>query len=332
MTASTSTSGALARRLPVLTLGVAVAGLALAAESPEDWLARMTTALEQLNYRGTLVHSHDGKIETLSITHRYRDGVVKEKLEALDGVGSVIIRDGDEVKCILPETRSVLVERRAEGAALFGSVPQSIETLSKSYDLALVRRERMAGRQTMQLAIRPRDGFRYAHRLWLDEATGMPIRNQLLDPAGKVVEDVRFADVEIGGTIAAAALQPQVDTSDFAWFRRPGPERRPSGAHDAGWHAAELPPGFFLISAREKRLAGAKGTVEHIVYSDGLATVSVFVESPEYDAERLEGASRVGATNTYSTWTGGHQVTAVGTVPARTVRVIARTLRPREAP
>jgi sigma-E factor negative regulatory protein RseB len=64
------------------------------------------------------------------------------------------------------------------------------------------------------------------------------------------------------------------------------------------------------------------------VYSDGLASVSVFIERSGDPVPVAAGYSSLGAINTYSTLRGGYQITVVGEVPASTVRQIAASVSP----
>jgi sigma-E factor negative regulatory protein RseB len=173
------------------------------------------------------------------------------------------------------------------------------------------------------LEIKPRDEFRYGYMLWLDRETAMPLRSQLLDDKGAIVEEILFTDIDLSGSIPAEALAATIDTTGFKIMRPP--ESTPLTA-GIPWHAAAVPGGFKLSVATQSPLAGSETPVEHLVYSDGLATVSVFIEDPNTKAEVSEGFSAMGSTNTFSLTLRGRKVTAVGEVPRQTVRTIASSL------
>lgn len=313
-----------------LLTGLAAAlacGAALAADpSPMEWLQRMAVAVERANYSGTVVRVHDGEVQTLRVVHRYENGQVSEKLESMDGAGREIIRAGDEVHCILPESRLVLVERQINQEGLFGRLAVQPDALTRSYDLTVEAYERVVGRPSVELAIRPRDRYRYGHRLWLDRASAIPLRRQVIDIDGDIVEEMRFAEVTIGEPIPASAFQPSADIEGFTWVRHAEQPVARENENDTGFEATELPSGFRLVSAGRETFPGSEGEVAHIVYSDGVASVSVFVESSGPAAEGLDGASRIGAAYAFGTTIRGHQVTVIGEVPGHTVRMIARSL------
>ncbi len=191
----------LAPRLSALSV-LALFGLAQAADDPDDWLRRMSEAVELLNYEGTLVHMHGEEADVLQVVHRVENGRVSERLTALGGAGREIIRNDDEVTCIFPDQQSVLVEQRKDRdssqSPLRGSLPSAERISSAHYHVAFLRSSRVAGRNAQIIAIRPKDSYRYGYRLWIDRATAMPLKSQLRDDQG----NVRGADPVRGYRIA----------------------------------------------------------------------------------------------------------------------------------
>ncbi|MBA3564431.1 MAG: MucB/RseB C-terminal domain-containing protein [Gammaproteobacteria bacterium] len=319
------------KRARYLLLIAGMLSLALARASEEDaraWLERMAQAMEQLSYQGVFVHMHDGRAETLQVVHRNEDGKIAERLMSLDGVGREIISTHNEVQCILPDKRAVLVEPRKDLNPLLTAVPTYSQKLDRYYRFRMLDTARVAGRAAQQIAVTPRDGYRYGYMLWLDKATAMPLKSQLRDEDDNIVEQILFASFTLRDDIPNSALEPAIDTGGFTWYRS---EAKPHVARQNDttlWRAVRVPEGFELQVSNRQVLVGSEFPVEHLVYSDGLASVSVFVESAESDPDPLDGLSRVGAANAYTTRVEGHQVTAVGEVPAPTVEIIAESVRP----
>jgi sigma-E factor negative regulatory protein RseB len=291
--------------------------------APHDWLNRMASAVQSTNYEGTVIRLQNGKVEALKIAHSVTDGVVRERVIIQEGNGLEIIRHGNEVQCILPDKQSVLVEEWDDQSTLFSTLPSSDIRFGNEYDVSVVREERVAGRKAMLLAIRPHDGFRYGHRIWLDIETGFPLQTKLVGDDGEAIEQIKFADISIDKDIHASALASSINTDNFRWFTQP--RRSIVPAVDSRWSNDDLPAGFRLISNTEEELPGRDFPVTHILFSDGLANVSVFIEP----ADRIDIArrSRVGASHSYSVEIGGYQVTAVGEVPAATVEQIASSMQ-----
>lgn len=292
---------------------------------PNDWLNRMASAVQTTDYEGTVVRLQNGKAEALKVFHKVIDGVVHEKIIVQDGNGLEIIRNGNEVHCILPDSKSVLVEEWNDQSTLFSTLPASDIRFGSEYDVSIVRRERVAGRKTVLLAIRPHDTYRFGHRLWLDIETAFPLQTELIAEDGTAIEQVKFADISFDEEIRASALLPSYSTDDFRWFTEP-PHAVKQVAISV-WRNDNLPPGFRMMSTHQEELASRDETVTHILYSDGLASVSVFIV-PKTD-KKISRRSRVGLSNSFSVETAEHHVTAVGEVPAATVEQIATSMQPR---
>ena len=305
-------------------LVVALIAVDAVAQDARSWLDRMNRAVEELNYEGTFVHALDGNTETMHIVHRNDNGRIGERIVSLNGVGREIIRNENEVQCILPDRRVVLLDETADANPLVSALPSYSEDLEPNYTFNVYRSARVADRPAQVIGIRPRDEFRYGYLLWLDQETAMPLKAQLRDENDEIVEQILFVQFEIFDSIPAAALEPTIDTAGFSWLRSEKAGSLPSST--VLWRAGTAPGGFKLAVATHKPLAGAEYPVEHLVYSDGLATVSVFIEDPKADADVVEGFSNVGSTNAYSLTLSGHKVTAIGEVPRLTVHQIASSL------
>lgn len=310
--------------------------LALGAARAEDdaarWLDRMNEALASRNYDGTFFHLRNGKVETLRIIHRVDRGRVSERLVSLDGSGREIVRSQGELTCYLPDQKRVLVEQRDDRGALLGTLPAFDDAMSEHYNIEKLQPARVHGRDMQVIAVAPRDSYRYGYRVWIDEDTAMPLKTQVCDDKGNVIEQILFANLTLPASIPAAAVRPQVDSKGFQWVRQQTP---PTDAPVLGlmWRALQVPPGFKLTATSSQVMEGSKAPVAHLVYSDGLASVSVFIETRSREHEAMKGLARVGSAFTFSTTVKGHQVTAVGEVPAQTVQFIANSMKPgTEAP
>jgi sigma-E factor negative regulatory protein RseB len=297
----------------------------------------MGHALERLNYEGTLIQLHGADASVMRIVHRVDGGVATERITAMDEVGREIIRSGDEITCIFPDQNEVLVETRTDDnqgtSPLRKQFARDARFDDRLYRLAIASGGKLVGRDTRVVTIRPTDNFRYGYRLWLDRATAMPLKVQVAADDGIVVEQLLFSDISLPDRIPASAVQPSVTIDSFTWRRsKPDVAVAQAGSPVASWRATALPPGFTLQAVRAQRAGATATPLEHLVYSDGVATVSVFIEAGVSPVEQAEGASRVGAANAWTMMADGHLVTAVGEVPVRTVEAIARSVRPSQGP
>jgi sigma-E factor negative regulatory protein RseB len=320
-------------RLAWLVFSLMVASVA-AAQEPRLWLERMNQALTARNYDGVFSHWQDGKVEMLHIVHRNQNGAITERLASLDGSGREFIRTGNELTCYLPDKRTVLVETQSgEEGPLLAGFPTFDEKSADFYDIKELTRTRLNRRNTRVIAVTPRDEFRYGYRLWIDESTAMPLKTQLCDTRGRIIEQVVFASLTLASRIPDSAFKPEVATDGFQWLRStprpPGPE--PANTSSALWSALKLPPGFRMTVRSREVMPGAQDPVAHLVFSDGLASVSVFVETRSEvlpaDQQAVAGVANVGSASAFSTVIDGHKVTAVGEVPPATVRFIASSVK-----
>jgi sigma-E factor negative regulatory protein RseB len=304
----------------------------------------MSEALATRNYDVRFLHLVGGHAENMRIIHSVADGVVTERLVSLDGSGREVIRTQTEVVCYLPDRRTVLVEKRTDNSSLLGTVPVFSEGLQSNYELATPGTTRILGRPAQFVTVQPRDNFRYGYRLWLDQETALPLKSQLCDRSGRVIEQIVFSDLSTPASIDAALLKSSIPTAGFQWIRQEmRVQRLPRDDANVGaWVVANPPQGFRLTVTRMQNIGDA-GPVRHLVLSDGLASVSVFIEPAHAKQEASvanatavpHGApelSRVGSALAYSTEAHDHRITAVGEVPANTLRAIATSVQRESEP
>ncbi len=323
------------RRVLALALASAVA-LAMphaeaAGSTASEWLGRMTESLATRDYDGLFTHTAGQQSETMRIVHRMEGGRSVERLVSLDGSGREIVRTPGEVHFYMPDRRVVLVEPRSDDGSLLKALPAPGPRLDALYTIELRKGHRLLGRDVRVLEIRPRDDYRYGYRLWLDRETAMPLRSEVVDGSGATVEAIHFTRLDIDESIDPKDLQPAVDTTGFQWIRAGRrAETRVAGPPVAGWLPRKMPPGFRLVVSRSQAVPGSPIPMQHLIFSDGFASVSVFIEpAPEKGPVPAE-STTVGSANAFSTQLRGHVVTAVGEVPAATVRDIATSLAPVE--
>lgn len=310
----------------LLLLIVSVIALPARASGDPDareWLERMSRALAQQNYDGRFFHLTETRSESMRIIHRVDKGKVSERLLSLDGSGREIIRNETEVVCYLPDKRTVLVERRTDNNSLLAALPNYSDSLEAHYSIEKVGKiGKTGGRKTQMIVVQPRDQFRYGYRLWLDQETAMPLKSQLSDRNGRVIEQILFAELNLRERIPASELKPAVVADGFRWLRH-DPQPRLAAVGPGGWSVNRPPAGFRLTISRIQIIAGSNTPARHLVLSDGLASVSVFIEPRDAQAAPMHGLARVGSAYAYSREVGGEQVTVVGEVPAATVEAIA---------
>jgi sigma-E factor negative regulatory protein RseB len=306
-----------------------------ASASPEEarqWLERMSNALASSNYVGLFTHSTATQSESMRIVHRVENGSSLERLVSLDGSGREIIRTREEVHAYLPDRRVVLVEPRSDDGSLIKALPAPGASLDVFYDLAVSTGSKLLGRDVRIVDIRPRDRYRYGYRLWLDEKTAMPLRSVVGDGDGHPVEQISFTSLEMPKRIADEDVEPSVDATGYQWIRTGRKLALPPQPPGNGWRPLRVPPGFRLVASRVQVLPGSPVPAQHLIFSDGMAAISVFIEPGPATGPSPPESSSMGSANAYSTSIQGHMITAVGEVPAATVRDVATSMAPMPSP
>ena len=307
-------------RLGVLGLLGALAAGGAQAQSPEAqaWLRKINDATQKLSYSGTFVYQNGGRTETSRITRFVDAGGDIEKLEIMDGVPREIVRTRDTVRCYLPDSRVVKVDRRTE-RSFPALLPERIGALARHYEITLGETRRIAGFDCREVVLTPRDQLRYGHRLYADNASGMLLRAVTFDAAsGEQVEQFVFTQLSIGH-VTRDMVRPRHAVRQW---RVEDAEAVPANLAGAGWGLRTELPGFHKITEIKRRLGESK-PIGQMVYSDGLAAVSVFIEPLEGRREVRTGLASVGAINIYTREVANHMVTVVGEAPAASVQRIA---------
>ena len=296
---------------------------------PVSWLARVRQAALTRNYQGTLVFNASGVVSSSRVAH-YCEGKQRyERIDVLDGETRQVFRHNEVTQTLWPKARVAVIEQR-DGAAEFPSLPAADARGLDAYELRLLGTERMAGHDAQVLLLKPRDGHRFAQRLWADQSSGLLLRADILGSKGEVLESAAFSDVVIGGKAQPEAVLAPMRKLDGYRVVRPSVLRTQLEAE--GWSQVRTVPGFQLVSCLKRPLSAAHeskspsdATVLQAVFSDGMTHVSVFVEP--FDAQRHKPvATSLGATHTWMSRSGPWWITAMGDVPMATLQLFAASL------
>lgn len=293
------------------------------------WLQRIHVATQKLSYTGTLVYRSGDQAETSRIVHVVERSGIRERLETLEGHPREIVRNGDEVKCYLPDRMTVKVDKQTDHKIFPQLLPENLQDISEHYGISTGGIERIADHDSRAIVLQPKDKLRYGRKLWADLKTGMLLKSQTFDDKGETIEQFAFTQIDIGGKIDREQLRPRLLAKARVWhIENSGAVQADLGA--SGWTISPELAGFKKVTEM-KRTQGGSNEVEHVIYSDGLAAISVFIE-PLANKTSLPpaGLSRQGAISIYSRQVAGHLVTVVGETPAESVRSLAESVEYRK--
>ncbi len=316
--------------VPLIALiGFLAAGAAADPLQPKEALAlleRVADAARTLNYAGIFVYQYGDQVETSRIVH-YTDASGEfEKLETLDGPRREIIRNNDEVLCYYPDAKILRSEKRLTRRSFPALLPEELHSLTEVYEIRKGDPERIAGFNSQALILEPKDGMRYGHKLWADSGSGLLLKARMVNERNHVVEQFMFTQLTIGTGVTRDMVNPSFNAQAPAWRFDRFTNNNMAGSFDSGWVVTQYPPGFHKIMEMRRSRQGSSVPITHLVYSDGLAAISIFIEPAGGRTDVREGLSHQGAINIYTRTVNDQIVTVLGEAPAVTVIQIANAV------
>jgi len=287
-----------------------------------ELLAEMRHAMGRLNYQGSVVYLKDKQIESFQVFHSVSDGVERERMLATNTPMREVVRNAQKVTCYFPDTHTVATDTRSSRRSILLDVPEELEKLGKLYDFTLGDREVIAQKSAQLVRIDPKDGYRYGRRLWIDESSKLPLKMELIDENNQSVEQVVFTAISLEAQLPPSLLEPSTRI-DASWQVK---EHEALTADSLQWTLEGVPDGFRMMSYSRLRRSTDGGTIDHILLSDGLASVSVYVDDVKDDF--IVGfPGKIGAINSFNRRLDNQLITVIGEVPDKTVRAIANGIR-----
>ena len=312
-------------RLLLLVILTSSFSVTSAQEDIPQLLNKMNQTLETGSYRGTFVFMHNGSVETMRIVHGHTPAGVKEKLVSLTGDAREVIRDQDVLTCIWPKDKLVVIETARSSHGLPSALPENLNDLAFHYKLTEVGQARVAGFSCRIIRFEPLDEFRYGHELCISPKVGMLLESKTFDAKGKAIESMMFTSFRMLNSVPQTLFEPSVHLNDYTW-KTASVELNGELQPDRAWKIKSLPPGFSLRSVSRRLMSASNKPVQHMVLTDGLASVSVFISKVEDEQRPYQGAHNKGVINAYARDLNQHQITVVGEVPEDTVKMIGSSI------
>ena len=287
----------------------------------DTWLNHVAKATQRLNYEGTYIYQHGDNVEISHIAHR-RDNVGDmAKLDALSGPPHAFVRVNDATYCYIPDGNQVKVEQHQYHKFFPAMLPVPTTPLIGLYTLKSLGRAHIADHDSFGISMTPHDDYRYGYAVWADVDTGLLLKLVKFDAKQEIAGQFTFTQIDIG----QAPDRKQIQAS----FAGKKPVTLPSRETQTQthWRINKLPEGFALVMETERALPGKSQNIIHQVYTDGLATVSLFIEPlAQLGSNPPRGLSSHGMMSLYARPIGAYQVTALGEVPAATIMMMADNL------
>ncbi len=309
-------------KLLVVFLGLGVATLAFSRGQPEEtakqMLMAMVEAVKMQNYKGTVVYLRDNQVETMRVYHANKDGIEQERIVALNSPMREVIRSGEKVTCYFPDTRVILVDNQPSHRSFLVQLPENVEKYAKYYDFVLTGHEYVVRKETQVIQLLPKDEYRYGRKIWIDIENHLPLKFELIDEKGRLIEQMMFTDLQLVDGIPSEKLLGPAESDISGWQLR---DRGHSSEINNAWVFGGIPGGFQQIFYKKRIMPTDNQAVEHILFSDGFSSVSIYVDKKTKDLPKSY-HKKMGAINSYSRLLDGYQITVLGAVPGKTVQTI----------
>ena len=313
------------RILPALALGFACSAHG-APSDPLAWLHRAAQASKQASYEGVYVHTNGDRISTVRVTHLTGAGEEHERIEPLDGPDTLeIVRRNDEMFCRFPDAKTVRLDPRITNRFFPAIIGAGADTISASYDVKLGKTERVLGYECQWIRLDPKDGLRFPQRVCSETGTGLILRAKVLNAEKHVIEQYTFTDLKLGDKAARTDLKSIFKARSKQWVSDGQPRDEAANA-ETGWAVTKAPAGFSKVAELKRTLPGRAQPVSQLVLTDGLASMSVFVEPNPTPTRTSEASSEDGTTTFFVRPMGDQLVTVLGEVPLATAQQVARSV------
>lgn len=325
------------RRLALLWCAGGVLGLAVAGQPQygppqrgiEEWLERLQHGTTVASYVGIyVVSSASGAMSSARIWHACEGREQLERVDTLTGAPRSTFRDNDQVTTLLPQSRRMRLEQRDPGGAFPNLLqPGGSDSIADHYGVRELGQGRVAGLDADVVQFRPRDELRFGYRIWSERRTGLVLKTQTLGAGGQVLEQSAFSELQLD--VPLETVRPHLALPDTDGFESEQVERQRIDVAATGWIMRQAVAGFQPLAAYQSTDTGSAQTLQW-VFSDGLATVSLFIAPYDPQRHRQEGVSAMGATHALSRrWpdeAGAWWLTLMGEVPQITLTRLAEGL------
>lgn len=311
------------RSLSVLLLSLSPLLAAAVEPDPKALLDGMVRAFRERNYDMSFVYIRDGKIEPMRLIHALDDGRERERLVHLNGQPREVIREDDTITAYLAGAQPVMLDKADGNVVWTRALLGNLQQMGQHYQLSDGGPARIAGRDAREIVIRSLDGERYGYRLWVDNVSGLLLRSDLLSRSGQILEQWQVVSLQLKEAIPEADLRVGFEVSAPDGVRVLSAKATSEPSQAVVWQVGWLPDGFTLRSQQLQQRKDSVTPVQHLLFSDGVASISVYVSTPPQGISSMERTWRKGAMTIVETANRERRVTVVGDIPSQTARRIA---------
>lgn len=283
----------------------------------QQWLENMSQSMSQLNYQGTVAFFKNGRLDAMKYYHVVDNGKEQERLLSLNSPMREVIREAGKVRCVFKKSKKVVIDHRPINESFIVDLPDDFSEAKSVYEFSLLGNESVAMLSSQIVSIVAKDNFRYGRKIWIDKESSLPLKIEVYDLSGLTLEQVVFTDLKVGNQVLFSPIEYDEQASIQHIH-----QLETQSIDEAGFVIEKIPAGFKIVFFTKMTAEKTTQTVEHIFLSDGFSSVSVYREIKASDVK--EGLLTLGSVNSFTHIIGDYQITAMGEVPAETVKFIAQ--------
>ena len=182
---------------------------------PVSVLTEIQQVARKLDYSGVFIYQQGDLVQSSRLIHVVDGMGERERMEILDGLPREYLRYNDDVQCLMPKSKTVLLERR-KGDRFPGLLLGDPSQLKNHYALRVDSvLQRVAGRWCCLISVDPLDKLRYGYRLCVDTEINLLLKAQTLNLAHAVIEQVSFSSLQIGSEVDSRLLSSRWPAQDW---------------------------------------------------------------------------------------------------------------------
>ena len=292
--------------------------LSFAMEDPWLILEKSAKASQQLNYEGVFHSQSSSESNSTHVIHANIDNKEYCLLKMLDGAPNEVFCSGDMV--YVTSQDGLLIKKR-KNQFLFPSVlPSDIKHLKKNYQLSFGEKKRVADRMAQHIELKAKDNLRFNYHIWIDDKNLLPLKLIVTNNKNQPIEQSTFTTIAFSEVIDKDIFEKNINLSKIYVAKNKFVENYVSNKF---WNLKELPSGFKEVDLISRRVNGLNLLDYQIIFSDGLAYVSLFIRPITRGTEPKEGTVAIGPTNISARYQDGYQIMSVGMVPPETVNTFS---------
>lgn len=311
----------LLRLLVVFLLSTACVSADESELNAQQWLEKMSQAMKSLNYQGTVAFFKNGRLDTMKYFHVSDNGLEQERLLSLNSPMREVIREAGKISCVFKDTKKTVVNHRPVSRSFIVDLPIDFSASSTDYHFSIGGEESVAMLPVRVISIKAKDKYRYGRNIWIDKQYFLPLKMEIYDLSGETLEQVVFTDLKVGDKPVFVRTDNKMENAKAKHIH----QLESVSFDKADFILENIPSGFQTVFFIRMNMDNSTQKVDHLLLSDGFSSISVYREAKSDDVQ--PGLQTLGTVNSFTHLIGDFQITAMGEVPAKTVRFIAQGTR-----